>query len=62
MTSETRPLAFPLRTTRLATLRDVAVVAVCIALVASFVFDLWRAPAHDAPSAVASAPAAVVAA
>jgi hypothetical protein len=43
MTTESRAtLRLPLRTTRLSTIRDVAMVAVCIALVASFVIDLWR--------------------
>jgi hypothetical protein len=43
MTIETRAsLRLPLRATRLATVRDLAMVAVCIALVATFLADVWR--------------------
>ncbi len=54
MTSENRTqLYFPLRTSRLSTLRDLAMVAVCVAIVASFVVDLWRGPAPESFQAMA---------
>jgi hypothetical protein len=43
MPTDTRPsLAFPIRS-RLAVLRDLAMVAVCVAIVASFLVDIWEA-------------------
>ena len=57
MTSENRSqLYFPLRTSRLSTLRDLAMVAVCVAIVASFV---GRRVAHSPGPKSAIDPATV---
>lgn len=43
MTTDTRP-TFAFRTRpRLTTIRDLAMVAVCVAIVASFLVDIWEA-------------------
>jgi len=44
MTTETRnTLRLPVRASALTTVRDIAMVAVCVALVAAFLADVWRA-------------------
>lgn len=43
MTTDSRPtLRLPIRASPLATVRDIAMVAVCVALVAAFLADVWR--------------------
>jgi len=43
MTTESRPtLHLPVRAGALTTVRDIAMVAVCVALVAAFLADIWR--------------------
>jgi hypothetical protein len=42
MTESRTSLRLPVRASALTTVRDIAMVAVCVALVAAFLADVWR--------------------